>query len=231
MCWSVAYTWGIHAYQTGKWVMDRATKTFIAVFTLVAAIMLAVNHAIDKAPIADWWLAGLLLVISAAFWVWLWLDSQTETTALAVAEKPTSTIQEWIISKEAAVAIDKTETAMKAAVARAMDEAAHDVAQPLETKTKPAAQTAEADEPDDLERIEGIGPKYRDALYAQGITKFDQIAAMTVQQIAEVIQKAGMRRAASIDTWADQAKYAADGDWEGLNQFQARLKGGRREEG
>lgn len=79
---------------------------------------------------------------------------------------------------------------------------------------------------DDLERVEGVGPKYRDALIAAGITTFEALAKLSAEQIAAAIASSGMGRTASMATWAEQAALAAAGDWEALNRLQSRLKGG-----
>lgn len=84
-------------------------------------------------------------------------------------------------------------------------------------------------EGDDLTVIEGIGPKYRDALHAASVTSFTQIAALTDEALTEIIRNAGMRRPASVPSWAEQAALAAKNDWEGLARLQESLTGGRKE--
>lgn len=81
----------------------------------------------------------------------------------------------------------------------------------------------------DLTRIEGIGPKYRDALIAAGVTTFAQLAEMSVERLVEIAEGAGMRRAASMETWAEQAQLAADREWEALDKLQDKLNAGRRD--
>jgi predicted flap endonuclease-1-like 5' DNA nuclease len=97
-----------------------------------------------------------------------------------------------------------------------------------EPVVEPEPVAAASDEEDDLTRVEGIGPKYRDALIEAGITTFAQIAAMTEEQLVDLIRDAGMRKPPSVGTWAEQAKLAAADDWEGLDALQERLSGGRR---
>lgn len=91
------------------------------------------------------------------------------------------------------------------------------------------AAQAIADEPDDLLRIEGIGPYYRDLLLGVGINTYAKLAAMSAGEIEQAIIKAGGRRSASISTWAEQAALAAQNDWDALNALQDELKGGRRD--
>ncbi len=92
----------------------------------------------------------------------------------------------------------------------------------------PEAPTAVRGEPDDLTRIEGVGPKYRDILYEAGISTYAQLAVMSEAELVELAQAAGMRRRASMATWPEQARLAASGDWDGLEKLQNELSGGRR---
>jgi predicted flap endonuclease-1-like 5' DNA nuclease len=84
----------------------------------------------------------------------------------------------------------------------------------------------EAIEPDDLKRIEGIGPKISNVLQEAGITNFTQLAKTDVVKIEEYLRDASI--GANPDTWPEQAGYAAKGDWEALESFQKELSGGRR---
>jgi ribosomal protein L30 len=105
--------------------------------------------------------------------------------------------------------------------------------EPAISTDEPAATETLADEPatpaaDDLEVIEGIGPKIAGVLREAGINSFAELAATDGERLAEILQDANLRLASS-ETWAEQAELAAAGDWEGLKQLQERLKGGRRE--
>ena len=90
----------------------------------------------------------------------------------------------------------------------------------------PAAAPVEV-EPDKLTKIEGIGPKISGLLIEHGIKTFAQLADQTVEHLQTIVRDAGIR-IADPTTWPEQAKYAADGDWEGLQKLQDSLKGGRR---
>jgi predicted flap endonuclease-1-like 5' DNA nuclease len=81
--------------------------------------------------------------------------------------------------------------------------------------------------PDDLTRIEGIGPKMSAALIAAGIDSYAKLAATSVEELRSAIQSQGMRFAPSLTTWPEQAGYAAKADWEGLVAMQQNLKAGR----
>lgn len=82
--------------------------------------------------------------------------------------------------------------------------------------------------PDDLTKIEGIGPKMDAALKAAGITTFAQLSQTSEADLHAAIEAAGMRFAPSAGTWADQAAFAARGDWAGLAAFQSTLTAGRK---
>jgi large subunit ribosomal protein L27 len=82
---------------------------------------------------------------------------------------------------------------------------------------------------DDLIIIEGIGPKMAAALVAAGIDTFAKLADSSEETIKAAIEQGGLRFAPSIPTWAKQAKFAADGDMDGLKAYQDTLTGGRAE--
>ncbi len=87
----------------------------------------------------------------------------------------------------------------------------------------------EAHTEDDLKRIEGIGPKLEQVLKEAGIKTFAQLAAKSTEELQRILDEAGIARISDPETWAEQAKLAAAGDWKGLEALQAQLKGGRRE--
>ncbi len=95
-----------------------------------------------------------------------------------------------------------------------------------ENKPKAKAKSKKSADGDDLTKIEGIGPKMATALHNAGITSFAQLAEASQDQLRSAIENAGMKFAPSITTWAKQAKFAADGDWDGLQAYQSILIGG-----
>jgi predicted flap endonuclease-1-like 5' DNA nuclease len=82
--------------------------------------------------------------------------------------------------------------------------------------------------PDDLQAVEGIGPKIASVLQAAGITNFTQLSQADLARLQEILTEAGISRIADPSTWPEQAKLAAVGDWQGLETLQDQLKGGRR---
>jgi large subunit ribosomal protein L21 len=83
--------------------------------------------------------------------------------------------------------------------------------------------------PDDLVKIEGIGPKINELFIKAGITTFAQLASTPVEKMKEIL-KSGGNRFASHDpsTWAEQAALAAKGDWAAFKTLTDSLDGGVR---
>lgn len=80
----------------------------------------------------------------------------------------------------------------------------------------------------DLEKVEGIGPKIAALLIEAGIPDLEALAETPVARIREVLAAAGRRYAiADPTTWPAQAAYGAAGDWDGMTAYQQRLSGGR----
>jgi hypothetical protein len=100
-----------------------------------------------------------------------------------------------------------------------------------EEEAAPAAPrpVPEAPAPDDLTRIEGIGPKISGLLNAAGITTFAQLGTADLSRLVQILEEADLAGLANPNTWPEQAKLAAEGAWDALETLQEELKGGRRE--
>lgn len=81
--------------------------------------------------------------------------------------------------------------------------------------------------PDDLKIIEGIGPKIEEILHDAGIKTFAELAVASVSQLEKIVREDAGIRIAFPDTWPEQARLAAAGDWTTLETLQDELKGGR----
>ena len=83
-------------------------------------------------------------------------------------------------------------------------------------------------EPDDLTKIEGIGPKVQQLLNQAGINTFVELANRTPAQLDEILDAAGsIYKAMDESSWPKQAALAAEGKWEELQKLQDELVGGR----
>ena len=69
------------------------------------------------------------------------------------------------------------------------------------------ADADEAAEPDDLTAVNGVGPVYAERLASAGITTFAMLAAMTSDQLGEVLGS----RISKVDTILEDAKRLASG--------------------
>jgi hypothetical protein len=97
-----------------------------------------------------------------------------------------------------------------------------------DTEEAPPAQAEVAPvQPDDLKKIEGIGPKVAGLLNQAGITTFQQMVDTGAEKLESILDDAGLQMI-DADTWPEQAQLAAAGDWEGLAKLQEELKGGKR---
>jgi large subunit ribosomal protein L21 len=82
---------------------------------------------------------------------------------------------------------------------------------------------------DDLELIEGIGPKIAGLLKDAGIDSFDALAKAPVSKVQEVLEAGGSKfNLAKPETWAEQAALAAKGDWAAFDKLTQELVGGVR---
>ena len=75
--------------------------------------------------------------------------------------------------------------------------------------------------PDDLQVLKGVGPKLASILNARGLTRFEQIAGLSPEQIETLDENLGaFRGRLTRDQVVEQANYLARGDREG---FEARF--------
>ncbi|MDK8874061.1 MULTISPECIES: hypothetical protein [Paracoccus] len=167
------------------------------------------------------WLAGLFLgvvtfVLFGALMVWLVCHERpelfeesagltgTDWQRAAVDRQPETLLVGGSLGPE-----PFTSEAQMPIVAGAMP------AEPLvehRPEPKPAAAAKVAPGADDLKRIKGIGPKISDWLNAQGVTRYDQIAAWDPATVDDFAQRLGrMGGRIEADDWVGQAKLLAAG--------------------
>lgn len=100
-------------------------------------------------------------------------------------------------------------------------------AQP-KTEPEQEPEPEEASEPDDLSRIEGVGPKVAGLLNDAGITTFAALAETDVDKLNQLLEENELQFM-EAESWPQQAALAAKGDWNAFEKLTAELKGGRRE--
>ncbi len=86
-----------------------------------------------------------------------------------------------------------------------------------ENKSKKALQKS------DLERIIGIGPKYKKILYQAEIRTFEQLSEAQIPYLQIVFEKEKINKKQIFSSWKKQSKYAAKGDWKKMEEA-ARMK-------
>ncbi len=102
----------------------------------------------------------------------------------------------------------------------------------IETTAAPQANLARSVsdnvKPDDLKKIEGIGPKIASILNDAGIYTFSNLSQTPVDRLKGILADAGNRfKLHNPSTWPEQSALAADGEWDRLKQLQDQLDGGR----
>lgn len=82
---------------------------------------------------------------------------------------------------------------------------------------------------DDLQKIEGIGPKVEEALKAAGFTSYAAIAKSRPEELQTILGmiEGGHFNAVDTTTWPEQAQMAKDGKWDELKEWQDKLQGGK----
>ena len=94
-------------------------------------------------------------------------------------------------------------------------------------KKAPAKESKPKKSKDDLTKVEGIGPKAAEALSKAGVNTFEKLSKKSVEEIRTILVEAS-KTLAHLDpqTWAQQAKLAAEGKWDELKKWQNELNGG-----
>lgn len=164
------------------------------------------------------------------------VQAQLES-AQADAQAAAVSVQESLAAQEQAAAdcaaalkakedeLAEVESALEAL--RAEQAAAETRAQDLATRLA-AAEAAIPVEPQDLTRIEGIGPAIAGLLNNAGIVNYAQLAGAALDRLHEILQAAGPRfHIANPTSWPQQARLAAEEKWDELDALQGRLTAGR----
>jgi large subunit ribosomal protein L27 len=154
--------------------------------------------------------------------------SQTGNEAKAPVAEPAAKAPKAPKAVVAEVAAPVAEVVPPVVVAEETPETVTEVAAPVAEEPKAKAPAKKAPKPDDLKIVEGIGPKIETLLKEGGIQNWDDLAAADVDKLKAILDAAGSRyQIHDPSTWPAQAKFAADGKWEELKEYQEMLMGGR----
>ena len=81
---------------------------------------------------------------------------------------------------------------------------------------------------DDLNIIEGVGPKIAEILDGAGISTWAQLAMTSPYRLREILDAGGSQfKSHDPETWPKQAGLAADEKWDELQKLQDELDGGK----
>ncbi|MDX3911715.1 MAG: OmpA family protein [Sphingobium sp.] len=105
---------------------------------------------------------------------------------------------------------------------------------PIVTPDSPTDTDRDANRPaptpehvDQLQGIEGIGPKIAELLVANGLDSFSKLAGTEVAKIQSILDKAGFKYDLAVPaTWPAQAQFLADGDIESFLKLAITLTAG-----
>jgi len=162
--------------------------------------MLTINPFTGQSKNRSWFWWGINIGIGLAIFAWWWLEQQSKDSQFSPVQKVKSVILP-----------DEPE-----------------MADPLAAEESVETQvSAEPVAPDNLRKIEGIGPKSAATLQDAGILSFSQLASLAPDDIKNILTAAGIR-IGFPDTWPEQAALAAAGKWDELAALQDTLVGGRR---
>ncbi len=94
--------------------------------------------------------------------------------------------------------------------------------------TKQNIPTNSPNDPRDLKIIEGIGPKTEELLKENAITNWIELSKTDVEHLRAILRSKGAPFSIlDPTTWPEQARLAANAEWERLKQYQDYLIGGR----
>ena len=80
----------------------------------------------------------------------------------------------------------------------------------------------------DLKIIEGIGPKIEELFNTSGILTWKSLSESSIDRLREILSKAGEGyQIHDPSSWPKQAKFAYEGKWKDLKDWQNSLDGGR----
>jgi predicted flap endonuclease-1-like 5' DNA nuclease len=145
----------------------------------------------------SWWWLGIKFGIITGLVVWWWLDQKNK-------KQQTFGVDSVVKNDSIPLPLEDPQSA-----------------------SSPLALEQATAQPDNLRKIEGIGPKFQATLQAAGIVTFAQLAEFKPADLKQILVEAGIRLG-DPTTWPEQANFAAAGNWDALKEFQSTLKGGRK---
>jgi predicted flap endonuclease-1-like 5' DNA nuclease len=196
--------------------MNRGLKFVLAVIVLLFGLFQGtVAMASRESDMSGRLWAFFFVAGAVLFWIWI---TREERSAHDTAQRAADAANKKMDEMEQAARRIETRADVPP---RGKERVVITQAEPVMQQEAPAEKPAPA--PDDLTRINGIGARFAQMLNEAGITTYSQLSALSSTQIVEIIRAAGGRKSASMETWAEQAKLAAEGNWDALEKLQQEL--------
>jgi large subunit ribosomal protein L27 len=149
-----------------------------------------------------------------------------ETVAKPAAKKAAAPVAKPAVEKAAVVEAIAAEPMLEEAAPVMEAVVAAPAAEPEAAKA-PVAKKG-GPKLDDLKIVEGIGPKIEQLLKEGGINTWAELSEAAVERLKEILDAAGPRyQIHDPSTWPAQAKFAAEGKFDELKEYQDMLTGGR----
>lgn len=235
---AAAASWVVAIFLLLNWVVDEAGfGPYAAMFLILLALAIGFSFAawIGREPTAS---ASAERLVSAPVKTALPPAATSEAKAKpaptvksepqpAPAEPEPEPAAEKVVQAGELTDAPPNDTPKAVAVEKVAEKNAKPEADPPAEPAEPVVVDAGSSDPDDLTKIEGIGKKMSAALINQGIDTFAKLSTKSVDELREAIAAEGMRFAPAAESWAEQASFAAKGDWDGLEALQSRLVAGR----
>jgi len=146
------------------------------------------------------------------------------------AEPATPAVKEAVAAPEEIVAVAEEPVAVEpvAVSEETVTVVAEETAAEESKAEKKAPASKKGPKLNDLKIIEGVGPKIEQLLKEGGIETWEDLANAPVDRLKEIMDAAGARyQMHDPSTWPAQAKFAAEGKFEELKEYQDMLIGGR----
>jgi predicted flap endonuclease-1-like 5' DNA nuclease len=161
-----------------------------------------------------WLLVALLILIGVVFL----LTGRKKTVGAPVVERPAE-VERRDIAPPPPIRENIAAEPIAAPVADAEPRI-----MPAAVESAPASSSMSSDEPDNLLKLKGVGPKLNLLLIELGVTRYAQIASWSDADIAAIDAKLGNFKGRPVrDQWVDQARYLAAGDLAGYEAKYGKL--------
>jgi predicted flap endonuclease-1-like 5' DNA nuclease len=154
------------------------------------------------------WLAFGAAASAGAAWWWMtrWARPVNLEAATAL---PASAAQPVAAPEPLAPAIETKAAPAATEAVQSVSAVSVDVPEPEAVAAEPAPEPAAPEEPDDLTRLFGVGPKLAKALAERGVIRFSQLAAWTAKDLNAIDADLKLLGRPMRDAWVEQARRLA----------------------